>query len=174
MARVTGWIYEKECRLFKWVNSRLQHRLLDKYFNAITHFGGATATIITTLLVLLFAPDNARIFLCRRFPVSRTQPYPCGHLQEMLSPQAPIPHDTGYKNLQSSAERPFLSVRAYNSGLLRHYPVVPDPPRSALDSCSAGLLCRNLPDVPWLALSHRCPRRHDAGNQFRNLFRFLG
>ncbi|KSU83585.1 phosphatase PAP2 family protein [Fictibacillus enclensis] len=67
MARVTGWIYEKECRLFKWVNSRLQHRLLDKYFNAITHFGGATATIITTLLVLLFAPDNARIFAAAGF-----------------------------------------------------------------------------------------------------------
>ncbi|MCK6258133.1 phosphatase PAP2 family protein [Fictibacillus sp. KIGAM418] len=62
MARVTGWIYEKECDVFKWVNGRLQHRLLDKYFNVITHIGGATCTILTTLLLLLTIPADLKKF----------------------------------------------------------------------------------------------------------------
>lgn len=62
MARVTGWIYEKECNVFKWVNVRLQHRLLDKYFNMITHLGGATSTIFTTLLLYFTVPAGIQKF----------------------------------------------------------------------------------------------------------------
>lgn len=51
--------YDK--RVLNWFNVKLDHLLLDRFFEMVTHFGGATITIFSTLTVLLFAPAPWRM-----------------------------------------------------------------------------------------------------------------
>lgn len=55
MTRAIAWLQYLENRIFCFVNQRIQHRMLDFFFNAITHLGGATASITVALCIALFA-----------------------------------------------------------------------------------------------------------------------
>ncbi|WP_281889930.1 phosphatase PAP2 family protein [Paenibacillus sp. YYML68] len=55
MSRVVTWLQHHENRMFCFVNQRIQHGLLDRFFNVITHVGGATFMISMSLLLALFA-----------------------------------------------------------------------------------------------------------------------
>lgn len=54
MSKVVHWLQHHETRMFRFVNQRIQHFFLDHIFNTITHLGGATATIVTSLCFALF------------------------------------------------------------------------------------------------------------------------
>ncbi|MGG2201976.1 hypothetical protein [Paenibacillus validus] len=47
MSRVVTWLQHHEKRMFCFVNQRIQHDVLDLFFNAFTHIGGATVMIVT-------------------------------------------------------------------------------------------------------------------------------
>lgn len=61
VSRVLLWLKHHENRVFCWVNQRLQHSILDRLFNAITHLGGATITIITAVCLTLFGQGSWRL-----------------------------------------------------------------------------------------------------------------
>lgn len=54
MSRVVVWLQNKEIRLFFFINHKLQHSLLQALVNILTHIGGATCTIVTTLSFAVF------------------------------------------------------------------------------------------------------------------------
>lgn len=56
MSRLVTWLKYRELEMFRWVNG-IQHRLARRVFNPITHLGGATATLLFTLAMSLFAPN---------------------------------------------------------------------------------------------------------------------
>lgn len=56
MSRVVLWLQQHERRVFRLVNGRMRRGLLDTFMNRITHLGGATATILITLVLILAAP----------------------------------------------------------------------------------------------------------------------
>jgi undecaprenyl-diphosphatase len=60
MSRVVSWLLHHEHQIFFWVNRRLQHAVLDRVFSAITHLGGATATILTCLGIAIVAEGPLR------------------------------------------------------------------------------------------------------------------
>jgi undecaprenyl-diphosphatase len=55
MARVVSWLYNKELRLFLYINHKLHHAFVQYILNIITHVGGAAFTIVTTLSIAIFA-----------------------------------------------------------------------------------------------------------------------
>jgi len=61
MSKAMLWLQFHEKRLFRWVNQRLQHKILDYVFNTITHLGGATMTILASLGLTLFGQDGWRM-----------------------------------------------------------------------------------------------------------------
>jgi undecaprenyl-diphosphatase len=60
MSRVAAWLQHHENRLFSFVNQKIQHTLLDMFFNAITHIGGATVTVSVSLLLAVFGHGALR------------------------------------------------------------------------------------------------------------------
>jgi undecaprenyl-diphosphatase len=52
--------YHFECRLFEKVNRHFEKRFLNLFFRNITHLGGATLTIVTMLLLMIFSSNQAR------------------------------------------------------------------------------------------------------------------
>jgi len=60
MAKVIDWLYEKECSFFRMINGRLHRDSMDHFFHLWTHLGGATATISTAILLLLFLPMSLK------------------------------------------------------------------------------------------------------------------
>ncbi|WP_347549204.1 phosphatase PAP2 family protein [Pseudalkalibacillus hwajinpoensis] len=56
MSKVVGWLYERECTVFRFVNMKCHSRYLTSFFGLVTHVGGARATIISTLLLCLLLP----------------------------------------------------------------------------------------------------------------------
>jgi undecaprenyl-diphosphatase len=60
MSRVVLWLQQSENRMFCWINQRLRHSWLDLFFNAITHLGGATATIAAALCLALLGQGSWR------------------------------------------------------------------------------------------------------------------
>jgi undecaprenyl-diphosphatase len=56
MSRVVTWLQYRELAVFRYANSK-QHVWLDLFLNSITHLGGATATLIFTLCLSIFAPE---------------------------------------------------------------------------------------------------------------------
>ena len=56
MSKVVGWLHEQECSVFKFLNLTCHSRYLTNFMGAITHLGGARATIISTLVLLTFLP----------------------------------------------------------------------------------------------------------------------
>lgn len=55
MSRVVLWLQHHERRMFRLLNGRMRHVLLDVFLNRITHLGGATFTILFTLGMSVFA-----------------------------------------------------------------------------------------------------------------------
>ncbi|MGG2198198.1 phosphatase PAP2 family protein [Paenibacillus validus] len=60
MSRVVTWLQHHEKRMFCFVNQRIQHDVLDLFFNAFTHIGGATVMIVTALSIALFTGGDWR------------------------------------------------------------------------------------------------------------------
>jgi undecaprenyl-diphosphatase len=60
MSRVVSWLQDHEYRMFCFVNQKIHHALLDRFFNKITHLGGATATIACALLISLLGHGSLR------------------------------------------------------------------------------------------------------------------
>lgn len=60
MERVAGWIQGQDIRIFQFVNRHLQCRLLDLVMPRITHLGGATFNIMTTVLCILIFSGAVR------------------------------------------------------------------------------------------------------------------
>jgi undecaprenyl-diphosphatase len=58
MSRVMTWLKTHDQRMFFLVNHKINHALLGMLFNRLTHLGGASATIIMTLSIWLFAPKT--------------------------------------------------------------------------------------------------------------------
>lgn len=56
MSRVVLWLQQHEYRMFRLVNGRMRHGLLDALLNRITHLGGASFTIAATVIAFLAAP----------------------------------------------------------------------------------------------------------------------
>ena len=56
MSRVITWLRDRDERMFLLINHRFNHVLIRMLLSRITHLGGATATILATLGVWLFAP----------------------------------------------------------------------------------------------------------------------
>lgn len=53
MSRVIHWLRHHDCRVFFWVNRRIQNAVLDYVLPKVTHLGGAAATILTCLGIAL-------------------------------------------------------------------------------------------------------------------------
>lgn len=58
MSAILQKIHTFECQLFYRVNSLFQRRYLNLFFSTITHLGGATFCIVSTLLLLLFSRND--------------------------------------------------------------------------------------------------------------------
>lgn len=65
MERMIGWIRSGEQRMLIWANRRRVdnrlHVLMDRWFSTITHMGGATFTLLASLLCALLAPGPWRL-----------------------------------------------------------------------------------------------------------------
>ena len=61
MIRMLHVFYGFECRLFQQVNRHFDKKLLNLFFRAVTHLGGAKFTIITTFLLLILSPRETRL-----------------------------------------------------------------------------------------------------------------
>ncbi|WP_349408233.1 phosphatase PAP2 family protein [Pseudalkalibacillus sp. SCS-8] len=61
MSRVIGWLHERECSLFHWVNNKCQHTFFGKYFMTVTHAGGATGSIVMCLLLMSLNDGELRM-----------------------------------------------------------------------------------------------------------------
>ncbi|SFF10408.1 undecaprenyl-diphosphatase [Paenibacillus algorifonticola] len=70
MKQLLGWLRVREQQLIVWANSRRGHkrlhRWLGKWLSVITHMGGATFTLSSSLLFALIAPSpwNATGWQC--------------------------------------------------------------------------------------------------------------
>lgn len=56
MSRVVSWLQYRELAVFRYVNG-IQVGFLDWWLNRITHLGGATATLLVTLCLSIFAAE---------------------------------------------------------------------------------------------------------------------
>lgn len=61
MIRMLHAFYGFECRLFQQVNRHFDKKLLNLFFRAVTHLGGARFTIITTFLLMILSPRETRL-----------------------------------------------------------------------------------------------------------------
>ncbi|MGM7702465.1 phosphatase PAP2 family protein [Pseudalkalibacillus sp. Hm43] len=61
MSRVIGWLHERECTVFQWVNNKCQHSFHSKYFVTVTHLGGATGAITSCLFLILLATGSLQM-----------------------------------------------------------------------------------------------------------------
>ncbi|WLR60905.1 phosphatase PAP2 family protein [Pseudalkalibacillus hwajinpoensis] len=62
MSKVVGWLYERECTMFRFVNLTCHSRYLTSIFGFVTHAGGARATIFSTLLLMFLLPAPLKIW----------------------------------------------------------------------------------------------------------------
>lgn len=60
MNRFIDHLYDVECKLFKMINSHFERKGLNVYFRLITHLGGATWTIASCLLLILFLNEPVK------------------------------------------------------------------------------------------------------------------
>lgn len=61
MMKMLHVFYGFECKLFQQVNRHFDKKLLNLFFRAVTHLGGARFTIITTFLLLILSPRETRL-----------------------------------------------------------------------------------------------------------------
>lgn len=61
MSKVIGWLHERECSVFQWVNNKCHESIYSKYFVTVTHLGGATGSITSCLFLMLLATGSLRM-----------------------------------------------------------------------------------------------------------------
>lgn len=61
MKRFVSWLQQHENRMFLWINKRMRRTYLDRFFNMITHLGGATFTVTAALCLSIFGQDSWRL-----------------------------------------------------------------------------------------------------------------
>lgn len=66
MSRVVAWLQYSELAIFRRINSR-KHIIVDKLLNWITHLGGATATLVFTLGMAVFAKNPWNVVAMQSF-----------------------------------------------------------------------------------------------------------
>ncbi|SDE21869.1 undecaprenyl-diphosphatase [Paenibacillus sp. UNCCL117] len=101
MSRVIAWLQRHENRMFCFVNQRIQHGVLDRFFGLITHLGGATATIVTALSIALLASGEWRtagIRSCVALAVSHIPVAIIKKRYPRLRPYLVLPDTYTYKN----------------------------------------------------------------------------
>ncbi len=52
------WLRKVDHSIFVWCNQRVNHFVLDWLFGLITHMGGASFTILCTMLIIWLAPND--------------------------------------------------------------------------------------------------------------------
>ena len=61
MDRVMNWLQTNEQKVLMWANRRRVHkgmgRWMDRWLSAVTHMGGATFTLASAILCVIFAPN---------------------------------------------------------------------------------------------------------------------
>lgn len=55
---MVNWLQGHEQRLFCFINQRIQHRMLSRILGAVTHLGGATFTIVFSMLLILLGSSS--------------------------------------------------------------------------------------------------------------------
>ena len=60
MEKLLNQFYEMECHVFRLVNKHFQKKSVNRFFQTITHVGGATFTISSILLTILFTTGNVK------------------------------------------------------------------------------------------------------------------
>lgn len=101
MTRVVTWLRHHENRMFWFVNQRIQHGVLDLFFNAFTHIGGATFMIVTALAIALFTGGDwktAGIQSCAALAVSHLPVAVIKKKYPRLRPYLVIPDTRACKN----------------------------------------------------------------------------
>jgi undecaprenyl-diphosphatase len=58
MNKMISWIQSNDLKIFHFLNQRTNIVIFDKFMNTITHTGGATFTILTTVLLILFGDST--------------------------------------------------------------------------------------------------------------------
>jgi undecaprenyl-diphosphatase len=53
--------YETDCRLFRGINRHFQNKILNHFFQIVTHGGGARFTILSILLMIACAGGHLRL-----------------------------------------------------------------------------------------------------------------
>lgn len=61
MGRLFQYFYALECRLFRGVNAYFERKYLNLFFCHITKLGGATFTIISALLLIIFSSNETQL-----------------------------------------------------------------------------------------------------------------
>lgn len=94
MSRVVAWLQIQEVEMFRLVNG-MQHTLADRLFNTITHLGGATATLIFTLVMSIFAPEHWNVVAMQSFLALTLSHVPVAIMKRKyprLRPYLVLPH----------------------------------------------------------------------------------
>lgn len=94
MSRVVTWLQYRELNLFRYVNEK-QGAVLDAILNRITHLGGATATIIVTLLLSIFGPHPWNLTAMQSFLALALSHLPVALIKKKfprLRPYLVLPH----------------------------------------------------------------------------------
>jgi undecaprenyl-diphosphatase len=58
MTKMMQWIYEQECHLFRLMNGKYNEPLFYQLLSRVTHLGGASFTVLTTLFLCFFMPPS--------------------------------------------------------------------------------------------------------------------
>jgi undecaprenyl-diphosphatase len=101
LGRVVTWLQQHENRMFCFVNQRIQHNVLDRFFGLITHLGGATAAILTALSLALLAGGEWRtagIQSCVALAISHVPVAIIKKKYPRLRPYLVLPDTFTYKN----------------------------------------------------------------------------
>jgi undecaprenyl-diphosphatase len=94
VSRVVTWLQYRELAMFRWVNGK-QHNLLGWLLNRITHLGGATATLLFTLSMSIFAPHPWNIVAMQSFLALTLSHLPVAVMKKKyprLRPYLVLPH----------------------------------------------------------------------------------
>lgn len=100
MSRVVAWLQYQEVEMFRWVNRKQSHYagwLLGK----LTHLGGATATLIFTLAMSIFAPQPWNVVAMQSFLALTISHLPVAFMKKKyprLRPYLVLPHTNICKN----------------------------------------------------------------------------
>lgn len=57
MTKYINILYEVDCLLFRFINSKWHKRRLNRFFSTITHMGGAIFTLCSSIILILFSTN---------------------------------------------------------------------------------------------------------------------